>query len=905
MPGATAQRASDAEFAAMKAIIDTLVEYKDDNGAQIADVFMEIISRRELPDYYRVIKSPIALQTIQNKLKQKRYTGFKDFIHDSARVFHNAKTYNRPSSQIYKDAVTLEGVLLAELEKLTKLEPPMLTPAEAALPDLGPLPTTESEDEEEEEAEAEAEGEDDTSGGDEEDDDGDQEEDEDEDEDEDEEMEDADAVKNDDDDDDDDDDQDDDDDGATRTRRSSRRVAKKSSGNDAGAEDKKKSKTPKKRGRPPRVDSPYECRIKAILKWIRKFKDDSTKQNRHAAFEKLPDPKTTPEYYRAVSDPIAIDTLKKKVKRRQYDTVEDFMDDVERMFKNAIDYYSDDEQVVQDAEFLMDEAKKCAEIEKAKPDSDYADANSKGKDAGRSKVDFLEHKGDKFEVGDWIELVNPADKEKPIVAQIFRTFKKPDGSLWINVCWYYRPENTVHRTNKRFYENEVAKTGQYRDHPVDDIIDRCYVMFFTKASRGRPRNSAGKHIYICEARYNEDKKHFNKIKTWKSCIPDEIRSRGDDTEYWEKQVPLVKVESPFMKDLSDDARAKIPNTKTGDKKPEAVWDREDAPPRGAVYIGDRRSQDSPSPEPIPPPKPKSPTPPPPPPQAILQTQARPSSTRRAVMQPQPQTPNAHQATPMASRGSHQFATTPQQQLAPMPYPYGGQHASSSSSAAAQQGYYQQVPQQSYQQPNSPFPPQQVPMEPVFHPVHPPQAEDPDRPDLPADPVVFAVEANWPPQLKGRLHCNENGVPLFTTLPPQYPPDARISFESWGAPFDKGDGVPIRDNRWWVIRQSTLCAMKASYLRVDFLPLQKKAWEHAEKILNEFMARERAAGSTVLEDRSLEKAMRYPLEQAFAAIYDDMAARGEEFPRELYDLKSVGQSIDADIAAKQTPGNESA
>ncbi|EWC45580.1 hypothetical protein DRE_05438 [Drechslerella stenobrocha 248] len=888
MPGAAAQRASDAELAFMKAIIDALIEHKDDNGNQIADVFMEIVSRRELPDYYRVIRSPIALVTIQNKLKQKRYTGFKDFIHDAARVFHNAKTYNRPSSQIYGDAVTLEGVLLSELQKLTKLDNPVLTKEEAILPDLGPLPTTESDEEDEDEAEAEAEAEvdDDSDSGGEEDEDGDgeeEEEEEDDDEDEDEEMEDADAAK-----DNEDEDEGDDADGTTRTRRSSRRVAKKVTGTEAGAEEKKKSKAPKKRGRPPRVDEPYECRIKAILKWIRKFKDEENKKTRHSAFEKLPDPKATPEYYRAVTDPIAIDGLKKKVKRRQYDKVEDFMADVNRMFDNAMDYYADDEQIVHDAQYLKDEASKCAEIELAKPDSDYADANSKGKDSGRSKVAFVDHKSDRFEVGDWVELANTQDANKPIVAQIFRTFKKPDDTLWLNVCWYYRPENTVHRTNKRFYENEVAKTGQYRDHPVEDILARCYVMFFTKASRGRPKNSAGKAIYICEARYNEDKKHFNKIKTWKSCIPDEIRSRGDDTEYWEKQVPLVKVGSPFLVDISDEARAKIPDTTAGDKKPEAIWEREDCPPRGAVYIGTRREQDSPSPEPTPPPRPRSPTPPPAPPaQAILQTQPRPSSTRRTAVVPPHQ--NSLQPTPMSHRQTIQFATGIQQQqqqpqLAPIPYVYPNHHAAPST--PQQQPFYQPVQQTPYQHPHPQYP-QQVPMmEQQFHPVAPPQFSDGDRPDLPGEPFMYEVETDWPQELLDRLHCSDRGLPLFSEIPPQYPPDPVITFKSWGASFGAGNGVPTRDKKYWRVHYAALRVIQSKYWDIPFDEIQQRAWDHATEILAAFMARERAAGSTAMEDRSEDKAMIYPLEQAFGVIYDELAANGEELPYGLHPFPVV-------------------
>ncbi|KAK6537963.1 hypothetical protein TWF694_010858 [Orbilia ellipsospora] len=858
-PSVPPPRASDPDLAHMKAIIDAIIEFKDENDAQIADVFMEIVSRRALPDYYRVIKSPIALVTIQNKLKQKRYAGFKDFINDAARVFHNAKTYNRPSSKIYKDAVTLEGVLLEELRKLTALENPPLTEAEAVLPDLGPLPTTDSEGEEEEEAEGTAEegsGEGSGEEDDEEEEDGDEE-------DEDEEMEDADAVKNDDDDEVENDS--DDEEETNRTRRSSRRAAKKTGTEDADDDEKKeRRKEPKKRGRPPRVDAPYECRIKGVLKGIRKFrtKDD---QPLHGPFEKLPDPKTTPEYYRVITNPIAIDTLKKKVKRRQYDTVEHFMEDVYTMFDNAMEYNEDNSEIYKTAKYIKEEAKKFYDIEVAKPDSDFVEANSKG-NQDREPVPYIDHKGDRFVVGDWIELNNPLDAEKPIVAQIFRVFKmRVDGELGINVCWYYRPENTVHRVNKRFFENEVAKTGQYRDHPIEDIIGRCFVQFYTKASRGRPKGSAGKNIYICEARYNEEKCLFNRIKTWKSCIPDEVRNHPDDTEYWEKQVPLKKFDSPIKDRLPADA-------KKGDKMPKATWIRDDAPPQGAVFIGDRRPNDSPSPSPTPPPKPKSPTPPPPPPAAPA---TQPRSSRRAAV-PQPQQVNA---TPMAHR---QFPAQQQQaQLAPMPSPYAQyphQHP---------QPYYTPHQPQTpahFQPPHSPYVPQMPAVNSM--PQIPGAVIQPypaDQQDMPGDPISYTIDANWPPELLARLRCDDKGIPIFHTTIPQNNPGYKVCFEEWGSRFSTG-GMPL-DKVNFPVRRVVNRIKQAHTYGIPFDEDQQLIWNKGEEILEEFMARERAAGSTAMEGRDILKAITYPLEQAVEAILKTKPA-GYKFEGELYDRETI-------------------
>lgn len=66
----------------------------------------------------------------------------------------------------------------------------------------------------------------------------------------------------------------------------------------------------RKRGRPPRVDSPLEIRIKNILKALRKLKDEESGRQRIAAFEKLPEKKEFPEYFEEITNPIALDIVR-------------------------------------------------------------------------------------------------------------------------------------------------------------------------------------------------------------------------------------------------------------------------------------------------------------------------------------------------------------------------------------------------------------------------------------------------------------------------------------------------------------------------------------------------------------------------------------------------------------------
>lgn len=180
-------------------------------------------------------------------------------------------------------------------------------------------------------------------------------------------------------------------------------------------------------------------------------------------------------------------------------------------------------------------------------------------------------------IGDWVHIINLNDLSKPTVAQIYRTWEDTEGQKWINACWYYRPEQTVHRYDRRFYEHEVVKTGQYRDHQIDEVIGKCFVMFFTRYSRGRPKGIGNLQVYVCESRYNEVEKHFNKIKTWKSCIPDEVRGQDYEVDLFDKQEQLKKLTSPI-------AHLLPPNATEDDPLPEAKLGADNAPPIvGAVY----------------------------------------------------------------------------------------------------------------------------------------------------------------------------------------------------------------------------------------------------------------------------------------------------------------------------------
>lgn len=103
-------------------------------------------------------------------------------------------------------------------------------------------------------------------------------------------------------------------------------------------------------------------------------------------------------------------------------------------------------------------------------------------------------------------------------------------------------------------------------------------MFITRFNKGRPRGfPPDKDVYVCESRYNEEKFRFAKIKTWASCVPDEVRERDYEMDLFDAPRRMRKVPSPIKHLLREDA-------KETDELPKPTWGNPNAPPIvGAVH----------------------------------------------------------------------------------------------------------------------------------------------------------------------------------------------------------------------------------------------------------------------------------------------------------------------------------
>ncbi|KAL9955561.1 hypothetical protein ACROYT_G036899 [Oculina patagonica] len=72
--------------------------------------FARPVNKRESPDYYKVIKKPMDLSIIKEKLHTLQYASAVDFVKDMRLLLSNCKAYNKPGSYVFSAGEELENV---------------------------------------------------------------------------------------------------------------------------------------------------------------------------------------------------------------------------------------------------------------------------------------------------------------------------------------------------------------------------------------------------------------------------------------------------------------------------------------------------------------------------------------------------------------------------------------------------------------------------------------------------------------------------------------------------------------------------------------------------------------------------------------------------------------------------
>ncbi|XP_025939772.1 protein polybromo-1 isoform X10 [Apteryx mantelli] len=183
-------------------------------------------------------------------------------------------------------------------------------------------------------------------------------------------------------------------------------------------------------------------------------------------------------------------------------------------------------------------------------------------------------KNSMYHVGDYV-YVEPAEANlQPHIVCIERLWEDSAGEKWLYGCWFYRPNETFHLATRKFLEKEVFKSDYYNKVPVSKILGKCVVMFVKEYFKLCPENFRDEDVYVCESRYSAKTKSFKKIKLWTMPVSS-VRFVPRDVP-----LPVVRVASVFANtDKVDEEKhtENLEDSKVGESILHLEKDKEDVP----------------------------------------------------------------------------------------------------------------------------------------------------------------------------------------------------------------------------------------------------------------------------------------------------------------------------------------
>jgi hypothetical protein len=73
-------------------------------------VFWFRVNKADAPDYYDIVKTPMELSTMWNKIKQGLYSNMASFTADFELMCNNCVLYNAKTSRVYQDMQQLQAI---------------------------------------------------------------------------------------------------------------------------------------------------------------------------------------------------------------------------------------------------------------------------------------------------------------------------------------------------------------------------------------------------------------------------------------------------------------------------------------------------------------------------------------------------------------------------------------------------------------------------------------------------------------------------------------------------------------------------------------------------------------------------------------------------------------------------
>ncbi|XP_012893380.1 PREDICTED: nucleosome-remodeling factor subunit BPTF isoform X4 [Dipodomys ordii] len=101
---------TEKDYEGLKRVLRSLQAHK------MAWPFLEPVDPNDAPDYYRVIKEPMDLATMEERVQRRYYEKLTEFVADMTKIFDNCRYYNPSDSPFYQCAEVLESFFVQKLK---------------------------------------------------------------------------------------------------------------------------------------------------------------------------------------------------------------------------------------------------------------------------------------------------------------------------------------------------------------------------------------------------------------------------------------------------------------------------------------------------------------------------------------------------------------------------------------------------------------------------------------------------------------------------------------------------------------------------------------------------------------------------------------------------------------------
>ncbi|XP_027283577.2 nucleosome-remodeling factor subunit BPTF isoform X20 [Cricetulus griseus] len=101
---------TEKDYEGLKRVLRSLQAHK------MAWPFLEPVDPNDAPDYYGVIKEPMDLATMEERIQKRYYEKLTEFVADMTKIFDNCRYYNPSDSPFYQCAEVLESFFVQKLK---------------------------------------------------------------------------------------------------------------------------------------------------------------------------------------------------------------------------------------------------------------------------------------------------------------------------------------------------------------------------------------------------------------------------------------------------------------------------------------------------------------------------------------------------------------------------------------------------------------------------------------------------------------------------------------------------------------------------------------------------------------------------------------------------------------------